>query len=257
MTPTSTRFGARRARRPLKAASNCHQTREQTDESVVLLQCWQHVTDTTTGTRSADGDGKSIQTRYRGKLFAVVDELISEIDRRFTSIDELLNAMAACDPHSHSFMSAESLLIIADQYTALNVNGDRLPAQCDVARNLFCAASSSSDRPSSAAEVYSKLSALSAAFPDILACLRVALKQPVASAKAEHSFSGMRRIKTHLRASMSDSRLSNLELIAVERELSEKLMHDPDEVIEAFATSGSAESGDWNYCCNGMNIFGC
>jgi len=113
MTPASTRFGARRATRLLKAASNCHQTREQTDESVVLLQC---ITDTTTGTRSAEGDGESIQTRYRGKLFAVVvvDELISELDRRFTSNDELLNAMATCDPHSHSFMSAESLLIIAD-----------------------------------------------------------------------------------------------------------------------------------------------
>ena len=108
-TPTSTRFGARRARRLLKAASNCRQTREQTDESVVLLQCWQHVTDTTTGTRSADGDGESIQTRYRGKLSAVVDELISEVDRRVTSNDELLSAMAACDFHSHSFMSAESL----------------------------------------------------------------------------------------------------------------------------------------------------
>jgi len=49
--------------------------------------------------------------------------------------------------------------------------------------------------------------------------------------------------KTHLRASMSDSRLSNLALIAVERELSEKLMHDPAEVIDAFATSGFGRSG--------------
>jgi len=90
-------------------------------------------------------------------------------------------------------MSAESLLIIADHYTALNVNRDRLPAECDVARNLFCAASSSSDRPSSAPDVYSKLSV--ATFPDIVACLRVALILPVASATAERSFSAIRRIK--------------------------------------------------------------
>ena len=42
---------------------------------------------------------------------------------------------------------------------------------------------------------------------------------------------------------MSDSRLSNLALIAVERELSEKLTHDPAEVIDAFVTSGSGRSG--------------
>ena len=44
--------------------------------------------------------------------------------------------------------------------------------------------SSSSDRPLSAAEVYSKVSALPAALPDILACLRVAFTLPVASATA-------------------------------------------------------------------------
>ena len=42
---------------------------------------------------------------------------------------------------------------------------------------------------------------------------------------------------------MSDSRLSNLALIALERELSEKLMHDPAEVIDAFATLGSSRPG--------------
>jgi len=70
-----------------------------------------YVTDTITGTRSADGDGESIQARYRGKLFAVVDELISELDRRFTTrpIDELLNAMVACDPQSFVHVCRKSL----------------------------------------------------------------------------------------------------------------------------------------------------
>jgi len=45
---------------------------------------------------------------------------------------------------------------------------------------------------------------------------------------------------------MSDSRLSDLALIAVERELSEKLTHerhDPADVIDAFAMSGSGRFG--------------
>jgi len=63
-----------------------------------------------------------------------------------------------------------------------------------------------------------------------------------------------------VRLCQNDSRLRNLALIAVERELSEKLTLDPAAVIDVFATSGSLVvpgSGDWNYCCNGMNIFGC
>jgi len=38
------------------------------------------------------------------------------------------------------------------------------------------------------------------------------------------------------RASLSDSRLSSLALIAVERELSEKLLKDPSKVIDEFAS---------------------
>ena len=48
----------------------------------------------------------------------------------------------------------------------------------------------------------------------------------------------MRRIKSHLRAFMSDTRLSSLALVAVERESSKKLMKDPAAVIDTFATMG-------------------
>jgi hAT family C-terminal dimerisation region len=54
------------------------------------------------------------------------------------------------------------------------------------------------------------------------------LTLPVASASADRSFSTMRRIKTLLRASMGDSRLSNLSLIAIEHEKSDKLLENPD-----------------------------
>ena len=40
---------------------------------------------TVTVTSAAVCISRLIQTRYRGKLFAVVDELISELDRRFTT----------------------------------------------------------------------------------------------------------------------------------------------------------------------------
>ena len=53
---------------------------------------------------------------------------------------------------------------------------------------------------------------------------------------AERSFTTMRRLKLHLCSSMGDNRLSNLALIAVERELSDKLLQDPSEVIDMFAS---------------------
>ena len=43
---------------------------------------------------------------------------------------------------------------------------------------------------------------LASEFPDLVACYQLTLTLPVASASAERSFPTMRRIKTHLRASM-------------------------------------------------------
>ena len=76
----------------------------------------------------------------------------------------------------------------------------------------------------------------------ILVCLQCALTLTltIASATAERSFPVglMRRIKSHLRSSMSDTRRSSLALIAVERESSQKLMKDPAAEIDIFATMG-------------------
>jgi len=85
------------------------------------------------------------------------------------------------------------------------------------------------DQPSCAADLYSKLCSFSAAFLDVLVCVQFALTLPIASATAERSFfSVMRCIKSHLRASMSDTRLISLALIAVEQanKASHKLMID-------------------------------
>jgi len=62
---------------------------------------------------------------------------------------------------------------------------------------------------------------------------------PVSSASAERSFSAMRRIKTYLRASMSEQRLSGLAVLSVERELSSALLKEPSAVIDRFAQMGT------------------
>jgi hAT family C-terminal dimerisation region len=76
------------------------------------------------------------------------------------------------------------------------------------------------------------------AFPDLLVLFKLALTVPVASASAECSFSAMRRIKSHLRASMPETRTSDLSLISVERELSNSIKKNPSCLVDAFASMG-------------------
>ena len=84
-------------------------------------------------------------------------------------------------------------------------------------------------------EMYKQLSTMHSAFPDLLVLFKLALTVPVASASAERSFSTMHRIKSHLRASMSEMRTNDLCLISVERELSDSIMINPSSMIDAFA----------------------
>ncbi|XP_071148256.1 zinc finger MYM-type protein 1-like [Mytilus edulis] len=54
-------------------------------------------------------------------------------------------------------------------------------------------------------------------YPNIYAILTVLLTMPVSSASSERSFSAMRRIKSYLRATMGDERLSNLSILHIHR----------------------------------------
>ena len=97
----------------------------------------------------------------------------------------------------------------------------------------------SSQSTCNAEDIYKKLLEMPTAFPDVIACFALVLTLPVASATAEHSFSVMRHVKSHLRASMADSRLSSLSVIAMEREISDRLLINPSKVIDEFAASGN------------------
>ena len=52
---------------------------------------------------------------------------------------------------------------------------------------------------------------------------------------AERSFSALKRIKTRLRSTMAQSRLSSLAVLSIEREIAQKIDHD--DVIDEFASS--------------------
>lgn len=68
-------------------------------------------------------------------------------------------------------------------------------------------------------------------FPNLATSLRVYLTLPVTVAEGERSFSKLKLIKTYLRSTMTQDRLTNLAVISIERDLDIK----PAEIIEKFA----------------------
>lgn len=66
---------------------------------------------------------------------------------------------------------------------------------------------------------------------------------PATSCSAERSFSGLRRLKTYLRSTMGQERLSNLALLSIERKFSnEVLKSDMNAIIDTFGHRKSRDS---------------
>ena len=70
-------------------------------------------------------------------------------------------------------------------------------------------------------------------YPQTVILLRLFLTLPIGISSAERAFSTLRRLKTHLRSTISQERLSNLAILATEKDIS--LNINLDNIIEQFA----------------------
>ena len=69
--------------------------------------------------------------------------------------------------------------------------------------------------------------------PNLTIALRIFLTMCVSIASSERSFSKLKLIKTYLRSTMSEARLTNLAMLAIERQTAETINFD--DVIRDFA----------------------
>ncbi|KAK0141003.1 Zinc finger MYM-type protein 1 [Merluccius polli] len=71
-------------------------------------------------------------------------------------------------------------------------------------------------------------------YPNLWIALRIAVTLPVRVASAVRSFSKLKLIKTYLRSSMAQERLSGLAIISINTEVAQQLSYD--DLIDDFAS---------------------
>ena len=125
-------------------------------------------------------------------------------------------------------MNVELLRPLAQNYA---VNFDALRAQAASVRAIVDNFDKD-NKPKTVAEVLKLIECLRAGFEEIWRVLQIAITVPVTSVECERSFSVMKRIKSYLRSTMSQERLRNISMLAIERELSDMLAMDWNEVID-------------------------
>ena len=181
--------------------------------------------------------------------YSTIDVILEEMGDRFSELNlSLFTALEALVPTSDLFLDLPTLSPFLTHY---NISETAVQSEAPVVRaflresrsssSVSVQTSSSSASPvpmmnsSSLHMVYTELSKVAECFPTILRSYRIALTLGVSSASAERSFSSLRRIKTYLRSTMTQDRLSNLALLYIKRDLSSLLWNRIDELVLSFA----------------------
>jgi hypothetical protein len=212
-----------------------HGPRRKSKQSKQLLDSY--VLSTTGATMHSDADlsDSKPETVFRIQFFELLDQVVGELNSRFNANTDLMSAGSALNPVGKCFLSWEMLSEFVEKHQHFEINVSMFRAQCEVARNMFTS-SSSELHVTDTMTMFSVLLGMKAAFPDLLKVMQLFLTMPVSTATAERSFSAMRRIKTYLRASMKEKRLCDCAILSIERDISESVMANPEEIVTRFAS---------------------
>ncbi|KAF4094660.1 hypothetical protein G5714_024721 [Onychostoma macrolepis] len=157
-----------------------------------------YLTASTTGSRETMGADNAKRV-----YFSVIDCFVAEFCRRFSDNDALLQSLEAFDKNSPLFMDSAKIVVFADYYSA-HVD-----------------------------EVILESQSLPVAFSELMKLFQIVLTLPITTASNERFFSVLKQVKTYLRTTMGDERLSHLMLMSVEKALVK--CFDLDELVTDFA----------------------
>ena len=209
-----------------------------------------HLDDSVIDTTTITSSDTSVDEYRTQVYYNTIDVLLEEMGDRFSELNlSLLSALEALVPSSDSFLDLPTLSPFLSHYNipeaavqsevpivrAFLRERQQSVDSVQTARQSSSSCSSSGSSSSSLHVIHSELSKVPECFPAILGCYQIALTMGVSSASAERSFSSLRRIKTYLRSTMIQDRLSNLAVLYIERDLSSQLWKRMDELVLRFA----------------------
>lgn len=173
------------------------------------------------------GQRESINDKHEFKdriFYPVIDSILIEMNDRFSNSNlEILRGIASLSPNSATFLNVEELKYLCD---VLQCDFLFLVNEVQVLKPMLAQSKSQN-----IVELYFEVLPFKQAFPTIVSLMIGALTIPVSSTTTERTFSKMKYIKNAARNSMSDGRLSDLSLIAIERDFHV----DYQKIIDAFA----------------------
>ena len=182
----------------------------------------------TTGVRNTSSSSRCISDEYKINFYyCIIDAVLFELNRRFDKKNQdIMLSLQACSPGSSNSLDITVLQPFIDIY---NLNSEELMIEIPLVKRVLSKESDLQDL----SDVLLELVPLRSAFPNVVKLFQIGMTISVSTAKCERTFSTLKRIKSFLRTTMSEERLTNLAILSIERDLSDSM--DFEQVVEHFA----------------------
>ncbi|XP_074352732.1 uncharacterized protein LOC141691879 [Apium graveolens] len=132
----------------------------------------------------------------------------------------------------------EKLRTFCDNLANIKNNGENSDLNCDdLYEDLCILRRNLPEGTKSAIDVLTYIKEMEGSYPNVWIAYRILLTIPVTVSYAERSFSKLKLIKSYLRSTMSQERLSGLAMLSIEKDMVEKL--DYVNLIDIFASENT------------------
>uniref|UniRef100_A0A6P7G201 52 kDa repressor of the inhibitor of the protein kinase-like n=1 Tax=Diabrotica virgifera virgifera TaxID=50390 RepID=A0A6P7G201_DIAVI len=178
--------------------------------------------------RGAEDMGEKLEANnpeeyYRRSIFyPYIDEISSSLTERFTSHKDVLiglDSVLPCNIQQRQFTDLEPASLDFYQSDLVHTNRDILNAEWELWKSHW---KIDQVTPKTATSVLKALKDEDDAFPNMKILLGILAVLPVTTASVERSFSTLKRLKTYLRNSIGEERLTSLVLLSIHRGLQVK-----------------------------------
>ena len=138
-----------------------------------------------------------------------------------------MQAIQACNPKSDDFLNLDKLGGIGQKY---NINTEAMKEETTLAKVVL------KDKTiENIGDVLCELAPLKLAFPSLIKIVQIVITIGVTTAKCERCFSALKLIKTYRHSTMNESRLNNIAILSIEKDLAKEL--DLNMVVNNFLSA--------------------
>ena len=181
------------------------------------------------------------------KKFMVESYLVSldaaknRVNERFEHFHNIASKFCVLDPDNfHKTDNVNKLALLADTYSDVIESQDVIVREFDSFKDMLTEIMNSNINENASVKLtintilkFMIANDMCCIYPNFSTLYKIYMTLPITSATAERSFSRLKNIKSYLRSTMGEDRLSNLALISIEREFATEI--DCNKIVDHFA----------------------